>query len=210
MNRSSPTEIPSKPRAAKKFVSSQASGAPSEPCFGASLRFLIVDRMIAIGRSSSRAPRTEDFFRGLRPSLRLVMLTSSKLQPALSVQLSLPPERLSRSHVSCTVSSQCDQEILVHESRYQNSYLSRERCSAFLDVRSPALGRRSLCRTALLPRLQARRPGNSFRPNGRLSRFGTLLRSPRSTSPIRLTTPPFTPKMKLLLLSRIASTKSVY
>src|SRR5438445_8250586 len=116
MKSSSPAEIPSKPRAAKEFVSSQASGAPSEPCFGASLRFLIVDRMIAIGRSFRRAPRTEDFLRRLRPSLRLVMarflqasakrsLFSFRCRRNGSVAATFPVRR----HL------EWDQELLIHE-----------------------------------------------------------------------------------------------
>jgi hypothetical protein len=55
---SSPLQILSKPRAAKEFTSNHASGAPSEPCFGAPFRFLIVDRIVPIGRSFSRSSRT--------------------------------------------------------------------------------------------------------------------------------------------------------
>src|SRR5688572_10047793 len=49
MIRSSPTAMPSRPRAADGPTSIQASGAPSEPCLGASARVLLVDRMMAIG-----------------------------------------------------------------------------------------------------------------------------------------------------------------
>jgi hypothetical protein len=74
------------------------------------------------------------------PACHAHFLQASAKRSLFSFSISPLPERLSRSHVSCTAPSQCDQEILVHESRYQNSYLFREECSAFLDVLSPALG----------------------------------------------------------------------
>src|SRR5215472_14727690 len=48
---SSPGWSPSRPSATEESTSSQASGAPSEPCLGASARVLIVDRITPIGRS---------------------------------------------------------------------------------------------------------------------------------------------------------------
>ncbi len=49
----------------------------------------------------------------------------------------------------------------------------------------------------------------ALRPNGRLSRLECNSTLCRSTSPLRLTIPPFTPKMKLSQLSRVASRKSL-
>src|SRR5437773_7299774 len=52
---SSPAATPSKASDAQGRTSSQASGAPSEPCRGAFLRFLSTDRMTPTGRSTGRA-----------------------------------------------------------------------------------------------------------------------------------------------------------
>ena len=48
---SSPTAMPSSARATDAFTSSQASGAPSAPCFGALESLVTVDRMMPIGLS---------------------------------------------------------------------------------------------------------------------------------------------------------------
>src|SRR5438874_10362307 len=53
---SSPTARPCSPFATKGLTSSHASGAPSEPCLGASLRCLMLDRIKPIGRSWARLP----------------------------------------------------------------------------------------------------------------------------------------------------------
>src|SRR5882724_10581942 len=178
MNSSSPAEIPSKPPAAKAFVSSQASGAPSEPCFGASLRFLIVDRMIAIGRSSSRAPRTEDFFRRLRPPLRLVMLTSSKLQSSAF---------FSAFAAAGTAQSQPRflHGVISSVTRRFSSMNQGIRTLIYIveDARRGSMFFRQLlgvapCVEQLSRPPQARRPEISFRLNGSLSRFGTQLHAP--------------------------------
>src|SRR5882724_5142469 len=198
MNSSSPAEIPSKPRAAKEFVSSQASGAPSKPCFGASLRFLIVDRMIAIGRSSSRAPRTEDFFPGLRPSLRLVILTSSKLQP------------------SALFSFRCRRNGSVAATFPVRRHLNVTRRFSFMNQgirtliypvkdaqRSSMLVRRLLGVDPCVeqPYYLAFRLGDQEIGLDAMDVFPLLERNstlPRSTSPTRLTTTRFTPKMKIV------------
>src|SRR5262245_21449031 len=46
---SSPAAIPSTPSATPGLTSSQASGAPSRPCFGAALRVLSAERITPIG-----------------------------------------------------------------------------------------------------------------------------------------------------------------
>src|SRR5215468_1710562 len=53
----SPTTRPSRPSASNGLTSSHASGAPSEPCLGASLRFLMLDRTTPMGRSCAGLPR---------------------------------------------------------------------------------------------------------------------------------------------------------
>src|SRR5207244_11921542 len=49
----SPTAKPSRPGAANGCTTSQASGAPSEPCFGALLRSFRFERITPIDRISS-------------------------------------------------------------------------------------------------------------------------------------------------------------
>jgi len=68
---SSPTANPSSACATDGRTSSQASGAPSEPCFGALLRSLILDRSTPIGRSS-RGPLS--FVRFLDPRFFAVVI----------------------------------------------------------------------------------------------------------------------------------------
>src|SRR5215472_10669180 len=52
---SSPTTRPLRPSTAHGYTSSQPSGAPSDPCLGASFRVLSADRITPIGRSSTGA-----------------------------------------------------------------------------------------------------------------------------------------------------------
>ena len=79
---SSPTFIPSRPSATDGLMSRQASGAPYQPCFGASLRFLIAERITPLGCSSKRPLFVALFF------LRLCVFLTAILKPSLR---RLPP-----------------------------------------------------------------------------------------------------------------------
>ena len=123
------------------FETARREGIRFKPSVRRSFRTLLRRFFAILDRRSNDRDRTQ-----LQPcaSHRRFLPSASSFAPAchgslppgfsqaLSLQLSLPPERLSRSHVSCTASSQCDRDILVYESGYQNAYLSRERCPAFL------------------------------------------------------------------------------
>src|ERR1700730_13225790 len=54
---SPPATRPSRAGAANFLTSSHASGAPSEPCLGAPVRVVSVDRMVPIGRSRAGSAR---------------------------------------------------------------------------------------------------------------------------------------------------------
>src|SRR5262249_7220512 len=98
---SSPARSPSRACAANEFTSSQASGAPSAPCLGASLRFLIVDRTTPIGRSLpfrpafTRARAVRGFFLN---AIAKILLRPDHYLPLhiYIIAIAMPP--LSRRH----------------------------------------------------------------------------------------------------------------
>lgn len=63
----SPAARPRSPSDAHGCTSSQASGAPSEPCFGAFPRSFSTERMDPIGRNHTRVGPTDDLARAVIP-----------------------------------------------------------------------------------------------------------------------------------------------